>query len=525
LKHIPMCHVLKGKLTMRKQSVIIITTLITLLVALSIAHGVQTGHALPQSSNVALVPGPDGEAMNGGHLWEGPFPNGDTFTFTNVDPEQIATNATDPIVDGRFDTVVLVQAYSSWWSDYPLFRSRITSFVGNGGKLIIYDSEMTDQNWTSFIYPFTDSAPGAMGSMNGKLWIVENNGLGSNLTTSYAYVNTTLIGNQTEIGDADVMITFDTDWKTHMVATNMLSVTGPVHTYAVYGNGLIIWNGQDMDPFDYYSFTGIDNINGPNALGMIWYLELKQGVNPISPPLLGQISTAGLSLTPTNAINAIGARHTVTATVTDNLTQPIPNVVVNFSITSGQNAGLTGTGTTDSKGEATFSWTSTTVGVDTVTASANPHGVLLHTQATKTWVTATQLSFEVDFTETGLPSGTQWSVTFNGVNQYSTTSTVSFSNIPPGIYIWTVAASVPSNGGVQYAASPSSGSMNVPSQTTQSIAFTTAQSAWAGYSIELPLLGLVLAIGILGSTAVLVFFLMFDRLRRRRKLKLRSVSR
>lgn len=370
-----------------------LTMLALLIASVAFMGFIPRVHAL-QSSMVALVPGPNGEAFNGGSLPTNPpggWPNGDTFTFVNVDPNQIATNPTDPLVAGGFDTVVLVQLSTSYWNTYSTFANRITNFVANGGKLIIYDSEITTQDYSTFIYPFSVSAPGAWGSMSGLLWIVENNALGSNSTAippnpSYSYVNTTMIGTECEIGDANVMVTYNSAWKTHMVATNLYGVTGPVHTYAQYDNGLIIWNGLDMDGYlDSPGFSAINNTCGSNAMGTMWYLELKQGVNPISPPLGGTVSTAGLALTPGNATNVVGTMHTVTAYVTNNLAQPIAGVAVNFSITSGPNMGLSGTGTTNSSGRTTFSWTSSVAGTDTVTAWAKPYTAVINATATKVW--------------------------------------------------------------------------------------------------------------------------------------------
>ena len=65
--------------------------------------------------------------------------------------------------------------------------------------------------------------------------------------------------------------------------------------------------------------------------------------------------------------------------------------------------------------------------------------------------------YTVTFTESGLPSGTSWSVTFNGLTQSSTGSNITFPSISPGTYNYTVTA--PS----VYFASPSSGSITVTS--------------------------------------------------------------
>jgi len=82
-------------------------------------------------------------------------------------------------------------------------------------------------------------------------------------------------------------------------------------------------------------------------------------------------------------------------------------------------------------------------------------------------------TFEVNFTEMGLPYGTNWMVTLDGVMQSSATSVISFSNISSGIYQYSVGTLVLGGVGVRYIASPTAGSMSIPAQTTQSITFKT----------------------------------------------------
>ena len=74
--------------------------------------------------------------------------------------------------------------------------------------------------------------------------------------------------------------------------------------------------------------------------------------------------------------------------------------------------------------------------------------------------------YTVTFTETGLPSGTSWSVTFNGTTESSSTNTITFS-VPNGTYSYTI-------GSVSgYTASPSSGSITVNgANVNQAITFT-----------------------------------------------------
>jgi hypothetical protein len=96
----------------------------------------------------------------------------------------------------------------------------------------------------------------------------------------------------------------------------------------------------------------------------------------------------GILLSPTTATNPVGGTHTVTATVRDTNGDPIPNIVVTFKVTAGPNAGQTGTGTTDSGGHATFTYTDTGgAGTDSIVATFKDVTGAMFTSNTafKTW--------------------------------------------------------------------------------------------------------------------------------------------
>ena len=80
-------------------------------------------------------------------------------------------------------------------------------------------------------------------------------------------------------------------------------------------------------------------------------------------------------------------------------------------------------------------------------------------------------SYTLAFKETGLSFGKLWSVTCNGVTKSSTSSTISFSNIPSGNYPWSVGSPISGGIGTQFDATQASGVINVPSKLIQSIVF------------------------------------------------------
>jgi hypothetical protein len=94
----------------------------------------------------------------------------------------------------------------------------------------------------------------------------------------------------------------------------------------------------------------------------------------------------GLTLNPATAENPVGTEHTVTATLTDENGQPVPNADVEFE-TTGANA-ASGSGATSAAGEATFAYTGQNAGNDVISAcyDVNDDGICEATaSATKRW--------------------------------------------------------------------------------------------------------------------------------------------
>ena len=87
--------------------------------------------------------------------------------------------------------------------------------------------------------------------------------------------------------------------------------------------------------------------------------------------------------------------------------------------------------------------------------------------------------YPVTFTETGLPSGTSWSVTMNGITESSTTASISFSN-PSGVYSFVVETER------GFASSPQAGYISVNgSSVQQGVVFSPVSSPCAPPSITI----------------------------------------
>ncbi len=124
---------------------------------------------------------------------------------------------------------------------------------------------------------------------------------------------------------------------------------------------------------------------------------------------------------------------------------------------------------TDTMTISTSSTTPAGTYIITVTASG---GNLTKTATYTLTVTSLSGSYMVTFTQTGLPNGTVWSVTFGGTTRSLTGSSITFA-IYPGSYDWNVSSQISGGLGIRFVASLASGSMDVPSQTSQSIIYTT----------------------------------------------------
>ncbi len=128
--------------------------------------------------------------------------------------------------------------------------------------------------------------------------------------------------------------------------------------------------------------------------------------------------------------------------------------------------------------------------IDTIAVGLEPRGVAFDSSNGYLYVanynsgtisiiatTTGSATYPVTFTESGLPNGTTWAVTFNGTTESSTTNAITFSR-PNGTYSYTI-------GTVSgYSASPSSGSITVSGNNIkQAITFTPTTTSASKYTV------------------------------------------
>jgi len=369
-----------------KRKALIIFTVLALLLTLTVATG-GVATAASGSVDVVLIGGGVFNYTYGGELPISELSG--SFNFVNMPFSDVSAANLAP-----YDTAVLNMASTTGSGgcacnsgNIPAqAKADIMDFVYNGGKLIIYDSECSpgpDYSW--LIYPFSTNNPGAMGAP-GVLTIVEENCLSSNDQQSMYYIDAPYLGPYTDaVGDMNVMVSNDSNWCIDMVGTNYNGVNGPVHTYARYGSGLMIYNGLDMDYVEYSPSS-----QGGLELIRMFELELLVAFDPVPACLPCGITVTGLSLSPKTATNCIDTDHTVTAHVYDiNTMSDVEGATVVISVIAGPNTGETsGPMTTDVNGEASWTYTgSGGTGTDTIEVTGtDPAGApLVSAQAEKTW--------------------------------------------------------------------------------------------------------------------------------------------
>jgi hypothetical protein len=192
-------------------------------------------------------------------------------------------------------------------------KQDIVDWTYAGGKLIIWDTECTDSPDYSWLpYSFVTSNPGAMGARVCPLTVVEENTLSSSVTTSPYYIDTnTVCANTDAVGDANILTTYSASLCKDMDAKNILGTIGPVHVYARYGVGLIIYCGLDADHITYSSTGGVN-------LRQILLNELAQpwGNEACGLPCSEGIPPGVLEVDKTGDKTTMNVGETVTFTIT-----------------------------------------------------------------------------------------------------------------------------------------------------------------------------------------------------------------
>ena len=297
--------------------------------------------------------------------------NAATVSITDVPVSAIDANGAAAL--SGFDTAIVYEVCDI--GAHPATVAAINTFLTNGGKVMLFDADDCAPgdgglaDYSAFLFPFTTSSPGPRGASGSYTNVVA-----STLTTGLA------VGPQPgdSVGDANIFTSFSGQYCASITATNTLGANGFVEAFARTAvGGLAVYEGEDF----WFTF-------GPTPhLRLVFDDVLEQ---KWAPDGLGcAVPASGIGLTPPAQTLGLGAPATVTAKVVDINGNPVANVNVKFSVVSGPTASpSSGTGTTDSAGQATFTFTSANAGTDSVVASFVDNTGTTHTSNTATVIFA-----------------------------------------------------------------------------------------------------------------------------------------
>jgi hypothetical protein len=205
------------------------------------------------------------------------------------------------------------------------------------------------------------------------------------------------------------------------VFVSKLNAAGSMLAYSTYLGGGNIDRGMGIavDSSGMY-VTGLTlSSNFPTTMGA-YDTSFNGGAQDafVSKLSAGPGPPATLTLAPKTATNVVGTQHCVTATVKDAAGNPVPGVTVRFSVPTAMAtfaSPSSGSDVTDTNGEATFCFTASLPGMDTIHAYADTDGDNMQDagepfdDATKTWTPPPSTEFcEVTITNGG------WIVANNG---------------------------------------------------------------------------------------------------------------
>jgi outer membrane protein OmpA-like peptidoglycan-associated protein len=153
-----------------------------------------------------------------------------------------------------------------WASDYLTAPqgAALVRWVAAGHKLLMIESDgCGGKTEHAFLpYDFVTDNPGAQGASSHRLIEVENDSLGSLIQSDRDHFMDpkAYLSYHTDLGDADTVKTQDPHWCGHMFGTNVNNVNGFMQMYALYGKGLIIYDGFDMDDGNIPGYDRLRNL-------------------------------------------------------------------------------------------------------------------------------------------------------------------------------------------------------------------------------------------------------------------------
>jgi hypothetical protein len=296
------------------------------------------------------------------------------IAMTSLDtPNSTALNGMDTVV--MFATCDIAA--------HPNAMKAINAFFDGGGKLIILDGAQCVEgnggtpDYSTFSKPFTPNYKLPVPQyLSGPYTFTEASSLTTGLPDCTPAPGCNEPGNS--VGDASMLSANSEGWCKAVGGTSSTGVKGPIMAYTrnKVGTGLGIYNGE---PFAWSSASAAQQKHAR----LVFDDLIAQPWN--ADGLTCTAAQKNLGLTPTVDSKFTGVNETVSAKVTNGASAAVSGLVVTFTVTGGPNVGVTGPGTTNATGVATFTYTSSKAGTDTVKATFNDGDDHVSNPAAITW--------------------------------------------------------------------------------------------------------------------------------------------
>lgn len=233
--------------------------------------------------------------------------------------------------------------------------------VPSGSNCLSFDFRFLSEEYPVFVGGTVNDA--FIAELDTSTWTTENNAISA--PDNFAFdaagevvsINSTGVGGMTAANGAGTA--FDgaggTDGDLNGGATVRLSAS----TQVTPGSHSVYFSIFDQGDYIYDSAVFLDN--------------LVVGFTPdpdVDCAPGAEVVTHDLDLEPNTGTAPVGTEHTVTGTLTDDAGDPVADTTIEFAV-SGTHS-TTGTATTNADGQATFAYTGTAPGGDTISGCARP---------------------------------------------------------------------------------------------------------------------------------------------------------
>lgn len=330
-------------------------TAITPSAALAVAEAMGTPSFGLTGASFVTTP-PDGETAGVGDSGLAGFPTAGS-TFGVLSSGEVSTIE----APGTFSSTNLGGDNVRGNTDLDVTILKVDFTVPTGSNCLSFDFKFLSEEYPNFVGSSVNDA--FVAELDSSTWTTEDSAIiapdnfAFDAAGEVVSINSTGVGGMTDANGAGTA--FDgagaTEGDTNGGATTRLTAS----TQVTPGEHSVYFSIFDQGDRIYDSVVFLDNL----IVGFTPNPEVDCAPG-------AEVVTHDLDLEPNTGSAPVGTEHTVTATLTDDEGAPVADTSIEFAV-SGTHS-TTGSATTNASGQATFSYTGTSAGADTISGCARP---------------------------------------------------------------------------------------------------------------------------------------------------------